>query len=211
MKHRQFGKALPALTALLLGGALAASEAPPKETSLAEKVEAAILRSPRYGPFDLISIQVSGNTVTLGGAVYLAPLKEEAERAARGIPGVAGVVNTIEILPVSSVDDRLRRAVFLRIYRDEFLSKYGTPVTGSTLGAPRPGDGGLGMGAAVGLDPVGNYAIHVVVKDGRIALYGRVDNEVDRDRAEAVTRGVPGAMAVENRIEVIRRSPSARG
>lgn len=194
------------LAALLLAGPLAAKQAPTVEAGLAEKVEAAILNSARYGPFDLISFEVEGDTVMLGGDVYRATLKDEAEKRVEAVPGVARVVNSIQILPVSLEDDRLRRAVFLTIYRDNFLAKYGTPVAAL---ARRPGGTGRAFGQAFGLEPLGNYAIHVVVKRGRVTLYGLVDNDVDRAKAALDARGVFGVMAVENRIQVLRKTPSA--
>jgi len=207
MKRNRAGKAMPLLAALLFAGPLAASE-PRNEASLAEKVEAAINSSPRYGPFDLISFEVTGNTVTLSGDVYKAVLRDETAKDVEAVPGVARVVNAIEILPVSFADDRLRRAVFVRIYRDSFLSKYGTPLP--TFGPGAPGRGhalrGVGSDRALGLEPLGNYAIHVVVKGGRVTLYGLVDNAVDRDKAAFDARSVFGVMGVENRIEVLART-----
>jgi len=208
MRRNGARKLMPLLAAFLLVGPLAANEPPRNEASLAEKVEAAILRSPRYGPFDLISFEVTGDTVTLGGDVHRAVLKDEAAKHVGAVPGVARVVNAIEILPVSFADDRLRRAVFFTIYRDGFLSKYGTPVAAFGPGARGLGRArrGAGSGLALGLEPLGNYAIHVVVKGGRVTLYGLVDNTVDRDKAAFDARSVFGVMAVENRIEVLSQS-----
>jgi hypothetical protein len=211
MRLNRVEKGIPLLVALMLARPLAASQPPEAEAILAEKVDAVIRSSPRYGPFDLISFEVTGDTVTLGGEVYRAPLKKETEKAVGAVPGVARVVNSIEILPVSSSDDRLRRAVFRTIYRDSFLSKYGTPKAALGPGARGRGRaaGGLGLEVAIGLEPLGNYAIHVVVKGGRVKLYGHVDNDVDREKAAVDARGVFGVMAVENRIEVTERRPAA--
>lgn len=208
MKRNRTGKAMPFLAALLLAGPLAANEPSRNEASLTEKVEAAINSSPRYGPFDLISFEVTGDTVTLGGDVTRAVLKDEAARDVGAVPGVARVVNAIEILPVSFADDRLRRAVFFTIYRDNFLSKYGTPVAALGRGALGLAHARRGVGSRLsfGLEPLGNYAIHVVVKGGRVTLYGLVDNAVDRDKATFDARSVFGVMGVENRIEVLPRT-----
>ncbi len=211
MRQNRVGKLTPLLAALLLAGPLAASQPPRSEASLAEKVDAAVRSLPRYGPFDLISFELAGDTVTLGGEVYFAPLKKESEKAVAAVPGVARVVNSIDILPVSHEDDRLRRAVFLKIYRDNFLSKYGTPVTAIGKGAQGRGRAAWGFGPhlALGSEPLGNYAIHVVVKGSRVTLYGLVDNAADRDKAAFDARSVFGVMAVENRIEVKGRTPAA--
>ncbi len=202
---------MPLLATLFLARPLAADQATRLDGSLAGRVEAAILSSPRYGPFDVISFEVAGDTVRLGGDVYRPILKEVAARAVEAVPGVAHVVNSIEILPPSFVDDRRRRAVFATIYRDNFLAKYGTPATALGLGLPGRGRGvrAAGVDRALGLEPPGNYAIHVVVKRGRVTLYGNVDNAVDREKATFDTRSVFGVMGVENRIELIGRAPAA--
>ncbi len=203
MRRNRVEMGIQILAALLVAGPLAAGQAPDAEAKIGEAVDAVIRTSPRYGPFDIISYQVKGDTVTLGGAVYRAPLKEETEKAVAAIAGVGQVVSSIEILPLSKSDDQLRHAVFNRIYRDSFLSKYGTPA--ATLGG-----GGWDRGHGPGSpEPPGKYAIHVVVKGGRVTLYGRVDNDVDRNRAESDARNVFGVMGVENRLEVNERKPAS--
>lgn len=206
MRHNLLPAMKLSLAALLMALPLAANQASPVEAGLAEKVDAAIRSSARYGPFDLISFEVQGDTVTLGGDVYRATLKDEAAKRVEAVLGVARVVNSIQILPVSFEDDRLRRAVFLSIYRDNFLAKYGTPV--AALARHTRGFG-RASGPALGLEPLGNYAIHVVVNRGRVTLYGLVDNDVDRQKAAMDARGVFGVMAVENRIEVLRPTRTA--
>jgi hypothetical protein len=173
--------------------------------SLQEKVEAAVVGSPLYGPFDVVSIEVTGDTVTLGGHVYRPVLKGQTEKAVASVPGVARVVNAIEVLPVSLEDDRLRRAVFFTIYRDIGLAKYGTPLASLTQGRTARG---LNPGFVDGIEPLGNYAIHVVVKGGRVTLYGLVENATDREKATMQARGVFGVKSLENRIDVRRPAPS---
>lgn len=203
MRLKRSVKGALLLVAVMLARPIAASQPSEAEATLAEKVDAVIRCSPRYGPFDLISFEVTGDTVTLGGEVFRATLKKETEKAVGALPGVARVVNSIEVLPVSFSDNRLRRAVFLKIYRDSYLSKYGTPV--AALGPGR----GRAMGVGLDSEPLGNYAIHVVVKGGRVTLYGHVDNDVDREKAAVDARGVFGVMAVENRIELTELRPAA--
>ena len=204
MRQNRVWKVMPAVAALLLAGPLAAKQTSPAAAELAVKVGKAIRSSPRYGPFDLISYKVEGHTVTLGGDVYRPTLRGDAEKAVEAIPGVTHVVNSIEVLPNSFNDDRLRREVFIRIYRDNFLSKYGTP-----LAALRAGEWerwhaswALSPDLALGLEPLGNYAIHVVVNAGRVTLYGNVDSGVDRDKAAFDAQMVLGVHSVVNRIQV---------
>jgi hypothetical protein len=157
---------------------LAGAQARPSLTELeiTDKVRQAILQLPYYGVFDLIGFGVEGNTVTLTGDVYRASLKKEAEDAVKKIPGVARVINKIEVLPVSIEDDRIRSELFRKIYTDDFLSKYGTPVPGFTgLRQGRrywgrsfgswPGfrTGMWGRAPFLGMEPLGNYGIHIIV------------------------------------------------
>ena len=177
MRRNQFSPVIAAM-ALLLAGPLAAEQPPRVEPSLSRQVEATILQLSRYGPFDMISFQVTGDTVTLLGGVATAPLKEDSEKAIAAIPGVARIVNKIEVLP---------------------LSKYGTPLT------PMEGRGdefwGPGSGAALGRESIGRYAIHIIVNAGCVTLYGLIDNDVDRAKAIQAARGVPGVLSVEDKME----------
>lgn len=202
MKRFRAEKALPLLAALVLAGPLPAREAHAADAKLEEQVESAIVRSPRYGVFDLIRFEVKGDTVTLGGVVTRPTLKSEAATAVAAVPGVAHVDNSIEILPLSFEDDRLRRAVFEKIYRDDMLSRYGTPLGG------RLWRGFRRLGASA-FEPLGNYAIHIVVKGGHVALFGLVDNAADRDKAVFDARSVFGVKGVENLIEVKGKAPGA--
>jgi hypothetical protein len=102
------------------------------------------------------------------------------------------------------------RQLFRAIYSDDFLAKYGTAQTALGIGLTRRywgrGFGSLAgfRGAPfLGMEPIGDYAIHIIVKNGRATLYGKVDNEVDRDQATRVARGVPGLFGVDNQIQVI--------
>ena len=204
MKPHRVERLLPLLAAFLVGGTLSADQ--PRVPSLEEKVEAAVNASPLYGPFDVVSFEVTGDTVTLGGHVYRPVLKAQTEKAVGAVPGVARVVSSIEVLPVSLEDDRLRRAVFFTIYRDIGLAKYGTPLASLTQG-PIRGVRGLSPGLADGIEPLGNYAIHVVVSGGRVTLYGLVENATDREKATMQARGVFGVKSIENRIDVRRPAP----
>jgi len=149
------------LLGFLVFTAIARAQAQPalSELEIADKARIAILGLPYYGVFDLLAFEVHGTTVTLGGDVYRASLKKEAEEAVKKIPGVSRVINKIEALPVSIDDDRIRSELFRRIYTDDFLSKYGTPVAGLDglrLGAAT-GDAGSEPGPAFGRAPGGAH------------------------------------------------------
>ena len=55
-----------------------------------------------------------------------------------------------------------------------------------------------------GMQPVGPYATHIIVKNGRTMLLGVVDNAADRQIAEVRAREVPGVFEVENSLIVTR-------
>ena len=55
-----------------------------------------------------------------------------------------------------------------------------------------------------GMQPVGSYAIHIIVKNGRTMLLGSVDNAGDRQIAEVRAREVNGVFEVENSLSVAR-------
>ena len=55
-----------------------------------------------------------------------------------------------------------------------------------------------------GMQPVGMYPIHIVVKNGRTMLLGIVDGALDRQLAEVRAREVSGVFAVQNDLAVVR-------
>jgi osmotically-inducible protein OsmY len=203
------GLALASLTAAQAGPSLS-------ELEITDKVRQAVLRLPYYGVFDLIAFGVEGNTVTLAGDVYRASLKKEAEDAVKKmIPGVR-VNNKIEVLPVSIDDDRIRQEVFRKIYTDDFLSRYGTPVPG--FDGLRQGrrywgrsfgswsgfrTGMWGRAPFLGMEPLGNYGIHIIVKGGNVTLFGTVSSEADKTKAGLDARSVFGVRNVDNEIQVV--------
>jgi len=86
---------------------------------------------------------------------------------------------------------------------------------GSGLGGRGAGFGGRGggfgrafggphlMGAPFyGYDPVGNYAIHILVNNRTVTLAGAVDNEGDKNLAGLKARGVANVNQVNNELEV---------
>src|ERR1035437_6245572 len=67
---------------------------------------------PYYGVFDNLVYRVDGSTVRLYGQVTRPTLKNDAENVVKGIEGVTRVDNQIEVLPLSSMDDRIRIATY---------------------------------------------------------------------------------------------------
>jgi hyperosmotically inducible periplasmic protein len=177
-----------------------------------EDIRKELMQLPYYGVFDFIAFSYDRGTVTLVGYAYHPMLKTDAERAVKRAPGVDEVKDKIEDLPVSPNDDELRWKTYYAIYRDPFLSRYapgGGMLWGHRhafgLGFHAFGPGGL----FPGMEPAGDYPIHIIVKNGHIMLLGVVDNESDKTLAGMKAREVPGAFGVENDLMVEKEVKSS--
>ena len=153
-------------------------------------------RLPYYGVFDYIVFRVDRGTVYLSGYSFEGRLRTDAEMAAKRARGVDEVANKIEVLPASQNDDRIRWATFYRIYTDDFLSRYAPGGVSGVLQELRDERHFPGM------QPVGRYPIHIIVKNGRVRLLGIVDNAADRQLAHVRAREVTGVFEVENGLIV---------
>jgi osmotically-inducible protein OsmY len=173
-----------------------AQDAAPEDT--VRSVQRMLQRVPYYGVFDYIAFSVDRGTVTLVGYTYQEHVKAAAEMATKRASGVDEVHNKIEVLPVSQNDDRIRWATFYRIYADDFLSRYAPGGTPEVLRELRDEQRFPGM------QPVGRYPIHIIVKNGRTMLLGVVDNAADRQVAEVRAREVSGVFQVENGLVATR-------
>lgn len=130
---------------------------------------------PYYSVFDHLAFEVDGGTVILSGKVVKPALKDDAERAVKHIGGIDRVENRIQVLPLSPSDDRIRMAAYRAIYGAATLNRY----------------------AHQAVPP-----IHIIVENGSIALEGIVASEADRNLAYMRARGVRGAFAVTNHLQV---------
>src|SRR6266852_3852386 len=124
------------------------SEAKYREKLLKE-VRHQLVMLPWYSVFDNLAYRVDGDKVTLYGQVTR-PVLKSAAAAVKSIEGVASVVNNIEVLPLSPLDDQLRRALYRAIYGYDGLSRYSVQAVPS---------------------------IHIIVKNGNVTLEGVVDTE----------------------------------
>jgi hyperosmotically inducible protein len=122
--------------------------AEPNEARLMKQVRHQLLTLPYYGVFDDLAFKAEGGTLTLLGAVTRPTLKSDAESAVKRVQGVTNVVNQIEVLPLSPMDDQIRR--------DEYRAIYGDPML-----SPRYGYRAL-------------PSIHILVKNGHVLLEGWV-------------------------------------
>jgi hyperosmotically inducible periplasmic protein len=143
---------------------------------LYKEVRHELVMLPYYGVFDNLSYKVDADgTVTLLGQVARPVLKSDAENAVKRIEGVTKVVNNIEVLPTSTNDDRIRRAVYRAIYSNSVLSQY-------QLRAVPP--------------------IHIIVKNGNVTLEGAVARQMDKQVAGIQANGVSGVFSVTNNLMV---------
>jgi hyperosmotically inducible protein len=143
---------------------------------IVKEVHHELVMLPFYGVFDNLAYKVDPDgTVTLLGQVSRPTLKSDAENAVKRIEGVEKVVNNIEVLPTSINDDRIRRDVYRAIYGNSVLSQY-------QLRAVPP--------------------IHIIVKNGHVALEGVVARAMDKQIAGMQANQVSGVFSVDNNLQV---------
>ena len=146
------------------------------ENRIAKEVRHQLVMLPYYGVFDDLGFLVQGSVVTLVGEVTRPTLKSDAENVTKRVEGVTQVINNIEVLPLSSMDDQIRRAEFRAIYGDATLStRYGFRS----------------------LPPV-----HIIVKNGHVRLEGVVANEGDKNLIGIRANSVPNVFSVENDLRL---------
>jgi hypothetical protein len=123
------------------------------------------------------------------------------------------VIDKIEELPVSPNDDEIRWRAYYAIYGDPFLSRY-APGGGVLWGHRHAFGAGFHPLAAgtpfPGMEPAGDYPIHIIVKNGRIILLGVVENESDKTVAGLRAGEIPGAFGVENDLMVEKNDKSTK-
>jgi hyperosmotically inducible protein len=144
---------------------------------ISREVRHELVMLPYYGVFDNLAYSVNSGVVTLYGQVTNPTLKNDAGNVVKKIEGVAKVDNKIEVLPLSPMDDQLRRAEYRAIYSEPALNRYG-------MQAVPP--------------------IHIIVDNGKVTLVGVVDNAGDKNLA-GVRANVSGAFSVTNNLQVISR------
>jgi hyperosmotically inducible protein len=145
---------------------------------IVKEVRHELLMLPYFGVFDYIAFKVQGYTVTLIGSVVKPVTKSDAENSIKRIEGVEKVDNQIEVLPPSSMDDRLRERLFRAIYQYPALQKY-------ELGVQKP--------------------IRIIVKSGRVTLEGVVDSDGDKNMVGIRANTVSGVFSVTNNLQVVKQ------
>ena len=156
-----------------------------------------------YNVFDWITFGFHGKNVVLKGYASRPTLKSSAANVLKGIEGVESVDNQIEVLPTSPNDDRIRAAVYNRIYTQPSLRKYNANQ-GSVAQAMGPGGRSVALmaGGITNDPPRGFHAIHIIVKNGNVTLYGAVNNQTDAAIAYMQANSAPGVFSVDNDLIV---------
>ena len=157
------------LLPLLLLLALPIAAKQPK--SLFDQARHEVLVYPWYTVFDNITLSVQGHDVYIGGQVTQPYKKADLGRLMKGIKSVDKVYNSIEVLPVSFFDDRIRMEVYRAIYRDPYFIQYTNRAIPS---------------------------IHIIVKNGDVTLEGVVATRMDDTKARLDANGVESFSVTDN-------------
>ncbi len=180
MKSRLLILPIALISLIALGAAQDAQRDQPSAKSqerIVKEVRHELLMLPYFGVFDYIAFKVDGYNVTLLGQVVKPVTKSDAENSVKRIEGVEKVDNQIEVLPPSSMDDRLRQRLFRSIYQYPALQRY-------ELGVQKP--------------------IRIIVKSGRVTLEGVVDSDADKNLVGIRANGVSGSFSVTNNLQVVK-------
>jgi len=130
-------------------------------------------------PFNYVTVAVKDGVATLNGEVMDYPARDSAVDLATRMAGVKDVVNDIQVAPASIFDNRIRVQAARMIYRDPVLSRYA-------------------------IDPA--KPIRIVVTNGKLSLYGTVDNAMDKQVAGIRANQVFGVFSVQNNLQVGKTS-----
>jgi osmotically-inducible protein OsmY len=160
------------------------------------------VRIPTYSAFDSLSFRVEGaGRVVLLGYSLDSTVKNEAERRIKKIEQVEELVNLIEVLPYSGSDDRIRAQAYAAIYGHPSLQRY-APGGGITSMDRRNFARDLQVGIRGAQITRGPHPIHILVKNGNLALVGQVRSAMDSQIAEVQARSLSGVFSVENHLQV---------
>ena len=141
--------------------------------TIEQNVSTQILWMPRYEVFDLVGFSVDGGTVTLVGKVRNVINKSDAENRVEDIAGVTRVVNNIEVLPLGSFDESIRRNLYRTLSNSGGLSQYLWTM---------------------------NPSVRLIVDRGHVSLEGFVSNRGDYNTMNVLAKGVSGVFSVTNNL-----------
>jgi len=143
------------------------------QAKLAEKLE---YDRVGYGNvFNAISVSVKDGAVTLGGHARTDVDKDSALALVATTAGVKDLIDSIEVDPVSTMDEQTRFAVARAVYGFPSLNRYA-------------------------IDPA--KPIRISVQNGNVELYGMVDTQADKETAFIRANSVSGVFSVKNYLQV---------
>jgi osmotically-inducible protein OsmY len=133
-----------------------------------------------YGnQFNFVTASVQDGVATLSGETRTYVDRDSALWIASNMSGVKEVVNDIRVAPTSNFDDDIRIRAMRAIYRDPVLGRYA-------------------------IDPAA--PIRIVVNNGKLSLYGTVENAMDKNVAGIRAGQIFGVFSVQNNLEVANKS-----
>lgn len=149
--------------------------------ALREEVRHQLITLPYYSAFDWLEAQVKPDgTVTLMGDVTRPSLKADAASRVNGLESATSVVDNIEVLPLSTMDDQLRIALYRSIY------SFNSPLFRYATQSVPP--------------------IHIIVRNGNVTLKGIVATQGDSDLANLLANRVSGVFSVRNELQIEGRT-----
>jgi hyperosmotically inducible protein len=161
--------------------ALPASRNLKQMEALREEVRHQLITLPYYSAFDWLEAQVKPDgTVTLMGNVTRPSLKADAASRVKGLESATSVVDNIEVLPLSTMDDQLRIALYRSIY------SFNSPLFRYATQSVPP--------------------IHIIVRNGNVTLKGIVATQGDSDLANLLANRVSGVFSVRNELQIEGRT-----
>lgn len=132
----------------------------------------------KYG--NLTIFDDAGAIINDGSVVLMGFVTEPYKKTGMGerlhkILGIQEFDNQIQVLPNSMQDDRLRRALANRLYRDSMFSDFAS---------------------------MSHPPIRIIVQRSRVLLTGVVNNQMMSLRAASIIRQTPGVLSVENKLRI---------
>jgi osmotically-inducible protein OsmY len=125
--------------------------------------------------FNAVSVKVDRGVVYLDGTARTYVDRASAVALVATTPGVLDLVESVDVDPVSIMDDEIRINVARAVYGDTALKKYA-------------------------IDPA--KPIRISVQNGKVALHGAVDSRMDANIAYLRANAVPGVFNVSNYLQV---------
>jgi hyperosmotically inducible protein len=129
--------------------------------------------------FNFVTVSVKDGVTTVSGETRTEVGRDSALDLVNRMPGVKDVVNDIKVSPVSIFDDEIRLRALRAIYRDSVLNRYAS-------------------------DPAA--PIRIVVSNGKLSLYGTVENTMDKQIAGMRANQISGVFSVSNNLVVAKHS-----